>query len=55
MGSNDFEWGMKNSHNATAGTGPDQQSEFNLGTLVIHKLLLMQIPIYNNITSFVDM
>ena len=33
MGSNDFEWGMKNSHNATAGTGPDQQSEFNLGTL----------------------
>jgi iron complex outermembrane receptor protein len=32
-GGNDFEWGMKNSHNATAGVGPNQQSEFNLGTL----------------------
>ena len=32
-GSNDFQWGMKDSHNATYGTGPDQQSEFDLGTL----------------------
>jgi len=32
-GSNDFAWGMKNSHNATYGTGPGQQSEFDLGTL----------------------
>ncbi|MDG1268363.1 MAG: TonB-dependent receptor [Candidatus Marinimicrobia bacterium] len=32
-GSNDFQWGMKNSHNATYGTGPGQQSEFDLGTL----------------------
>ena len=32
-GSNEFSWGMKNSHNATAGTGPNQQSEFDLGTL----------------------
>jgi iron complex outermembrane receptor protein len=32
-GGNDFEWGMENSHNATAGVGPNQQSEFNLGTL----------------------
>jgi len=32
-GSNEFAWGMVNSHNATAGTGPNQQSEFDLGTL----------------------
>jgi len=32
-GSNDFAWGMKNSHNATYGTGPGQQSDFDLGTL----------------------
>ena len=32
-GSNDFKWGMTNSHNATYGTGPGQQSEFDLGTL----------------------
>jgi len=32
-GGNEFAWGMKNSHNATAGTGPNQQSEFDLGTL----------------------
>ena len=32
-GSNEFSWGMKNSHNATAGTGPNQQAEFDLGTL----------------------
>ena len=32
-GSNEFAWGMKNSHNATAGTGPNQQAEFDLGTL----------------------
>ncbi len=32
-GSNDFKWGMTNSHNATYGTGPDQQSDFDLGTL----------------------
>ena len=32
-GSNEFAWGMKNSHNATAGTGPNQKSEFDLGTL----------------------
>ena len=32
-GSNEFAWGMVNSHNATAGTSPNQQSEFDLGTL----------------------
>ncbi len=32
-GSNEFAWGMVNSHNATAGNGPNQQSEFDLGTL----------------------
>ena len=32
-GSNDFAWGMQNSHNATYGTGPGQQSDFDLGTL----------------------
>ncbi|HJO21298.1 MAG TPA: TonB-dependent receptor [Candidatus Marinimicrobia bacterium] len=32
-GSNDFAWGMTNSHNATYGTGPGQQSDFDLGTL----------------------
>ncbi|MDC0917732.1 TonB-dependent receptor [Candidatus Marinimicrobia bacterium] len=32
-GSNDFKWGMTNSHNATYGTGPGQQSDFDLGTL----------------------
>ena len=32
-GSNEFAWGMQNSHNATAGTSPDQQAEFDLGTL----------------------
>jgi len=32
-GNNEFAWGMQNSHNATAGTGPNQQAEFDLGTL----------------------
>ena len=32
-GSNEFAWGMQNSHNATAGTSQYQQSEFDLGTL----------------------
>jgi len=32
-GSNDFAWGMVNSHNATYGTSAGQQSEFDLGTL----------------------
>ena len=32
-GGNDFAWGMQNSHNATYGTGPGQQSDFDLGTL----------------------
>ena len=32
-GGNEFAWGMQNSHNATAGTSPDQQAEFDLGTL----------------------
>jgi iron complex outermembrane receptor protein len=32
-GSNDFAWGMENSHNATAGVSEYQQSEFDLGTL----------------------
>jgi len=32
-GSNDFAWGMVNSHNATYGTSAGQQAEFDLGTL----------------------
>jgi iron complex outermembrane receptor protein len=32
-GNNEFAWGMKNSHNATAGVSEYQQSQFDLGTL----------------------